>query len=354
MIINKRQSDIIKKIVNKIYSEQLDRKFLTELTPDICRLLDIQYFATVVFNNSRIQENLQISNNPDEFNDVYQSLFEKDFILENMIESNRTVVFRELLDKEVPHSREFIHETQKTRPASDGCYVPIRINNRISGFFGVARAGLNSSRFSKNDVEIFNFAASFLEESFRKTLYPETGSDCIAYLNNYGEVVSCGKKIKQAFCNLFGEKYSENPVKGNSINSRIFSERFNFFKTQISLPGKSEISLEKDEFRYNLRMGIISSPEYRLLLPGEPQYTVSLQEHNEQGLPVLDINMIKQKYSLTNREAEIIEYIYQGLSNRDISQRLKTAESTVKRHVWNIFNKTGAESRTQLIFRLSA
>ena len=50
---------------------------------------------------------------------------------------------------------------------------------------------------------------------------------------------------------------------------------------------------------------------------------------------------------LSEREQEILRLIAQGLSNREISQRLYLAEGTVKNYVTTILQKVGARDRTQ-------
>lgn len=51
--------------------------------------------------------------------------------------------------------------------------------------------------------------------------------------------------------------------------------------------------------------------------------------------------------SLSNREQEVLQWLTSGASNREIGQRLYITESTVKRHVYNIFGKLNVRNRTQ-------
>ena len=51
---------------------------------------------------------------------------------------------------------------------------------------------------------------------------------------------------------------------------------------------------------------------------------------------------------LTKREAEIAILMSKGLSNREISEEFVISEATVKKHVSNIFEKTGIEKREQI------
>ena len=54
---------------------------------------------------------------------------------------------------------------------------------------------------------------------------------------------------------------------------------------------------------------------------------------------------------LSRREIEVLQLIAQGLSNREISDRLFLALSTVKGHNRIIFNKLQAKSRTEAVAR---
>lgn len=52
---------------------------------------------------------------------------------------------------------------------------------------------------------------------------------------------------------------------------------------------------------------------------------------------------------LSERELEVLHLIADGLSNREIAQRLVVSLGTVKKHLNNIFLKLDAHSRTQVI-----
>lgn len=54
-----------------------------------------------------------------------------------------------------------------------------------------------------------------------------------------------------------------------------------------------------------------------------------------------------QDYDLTEREHEILALIAQGLTNKDISEKLSISHYTVKNHVSSIIQKLAVEDRTQ-------
>ncbi|MFD2617067.1 response regulator transcription factor [Terrilactibacillus laevilacticus] len=52
---------------------------------------------------------------------------------------------------------------------------------------------------------------------------------------------------------------------------------------------------------------------------------------------------------LTYREKEIIRWVAQGVSNKEIAEKLQISEYTVKNHLKNIFNKLNLKNRVQLV-----
>ena len=56
----------------------------------------------------------------------------------------------------------------------------------------------------------------------------------------------------------------------------------------------------------------------------------------------------KKTYGLTPREMEVVGCIVEGCSNRDIAKQFTLSEETVKRHLSNIFDKTGVSTRLEL------
>jgi DNA-binding NarL/FixJ family response regulator len=56
----------------------------------------------------------------------------------------------------------------------------------------------------------------------------------------------------------------------------------------------------------------------------------------------------QKTYGLTPRELEVVGCIVEGCSNRDIAKQFSLSEETVKRHLSNIFDKTGVSTRLEL------
>jgi len=58
-----------------------------------------------------------------------------------------------------------------------------------------------------------------------------------------------------------------------------------------------------------------------------------------------------KRSAISAREQEVLELVAEGLSNREIAERLVVAPNTVKAHVRHLGTKLGASSRTQLLAR---
>lgn len=70
-----------------------------------------------------------------------------------------------------------------------------------------------------------------------------------------------------------------------------------------------------------------------------PEMTAA--EDNATGTPV--------PTKLSKRQKQLILMLDQGLSNRDIAEKLDISEHTVKVHFWRLFRRLGVNSRTQAL-----
>jgi DNA-binding NarL/FixJ family response regulator len=74
----------------------------------------------------------------------------------------------------------------------------------------------------------------------------------------------------------------------------------------------------------------------------EGQWLVVLREASEAAMLAAWV----QAFSLTTREAEVLYWVIQGKTNRDIGDILGASPATVKKHLERVFAKLGVETRT--------
>lgn len=87
---------------------------------------------------------------------------------------------------------------------------------------------------------------------------------------------------------------------------------------------------------------------------GETVYSTHLMErvmeryhHMEVQYSRLQSAAAINELELTEREMEILQYIVEGLSNKEIANTLYVSEKTVKNHITNLLRKLEVDDRTQ-------
>ena len=108
---------------------------------------------------------------------------------------------------------------------------------------------------------------------------------------------------------------------------------FNLFRNE-----KSGDFNEKELYVLNLLKNHIANMLHNVMCLDRASITVNKS-----------LNNFAKTYGLTSRESEILSLINKGLSNQEISDKVVISVSTVKKHIYNIYNKTEVSSRGQLI-----
>jgi DNA-binding CsgD family transcriptional regulator len=67
------------------------------------------------------------------------------------------------------------------------------------------------------------------------------------------------------------------------------------------------------------------------------------------GQPFVLNEIKRENLGITRRELDVLELIAQGMSNREIAEKLFVSENTVKTHSSRVFDKLGAKRRTQAV-----
>jgi len=63
---------------------------------------------------------------------------------------------------------------------------------------------------------------------------------------------------------------------------------------------------------------------------------------------LIEMNRVKKKFGLSNREIDVVKCICRGDTNKEIAEGLFISELTVKTHLKTIYAKTGVHNRTSL------
>lgn len=65
--------------------------------------------------------------------------------------------------------------------------------------------------------------------------------------------------------------------------------------------------------------------------------------------PSTNVSLNLKEGLLSNREMDVVRCVVEGLSNREIAQRLTLTEHTVKNYLFRIFDKLGVSSRVEVV-----
>ena len=77
-----------------------------------------------------------------------------------------------------------------------------------------------------------------------------------------------------------------------------------------------------------------------------------LLEFNTGGAHRHNLEEMFRYYKLTNREIEIVLLVREGLTYREISNKLFIAGKTVENHMQNIYEKTSVKNKVALLHKL--
>jgi DNA-binding CsgD family transcriptional regulator len=67
-----------------------------------------------------------------------------------------------------------------------------------------------------------------------------------------------------------------------------------------------------------------------------------------------NLEIARSLFNLSKRQLDVVKFICEGLTNREIAERLGISDLTVKSHIQNLFEKTGVNSRSSLVYKIIA
>lgn len=73
------------------------------------------------------------------------------------------------------------------------------------------------------------------------------------------------------------------------------------------------------------------------------------QEEHKEATKQKQLDLLAERYGLTAREREVMELVYEGYTNPEISQELYISVNTVKKHLQHTYEKLGANSRMEVL-----
>jgi DNA-binding NarL/FixJ family response regulator len=65
--------------------------------------------------------------------------------------------------------------------------------------------------------------------------------------------------------------------------------------------------------------------------------------------PATNLVSAEGRALLSKRESQVVRYLAEGFSNKEIAKELDLSEHTVKNYLFRIFNKLGVSSRLEVV-----
>ncbi|MDC7236005.1 MAG: helix-turn-helix transcriptional regulator [Spirochaetales bacterium] len=268
---------------------------------------------------------------------------DQDYLLSSLVNLQKPIVLRQFPNQKQLESLEFSQVLQKERPISDAVYFPLFANKQIMGYISLAPEGLKNRHFSANEINLFGFLVHHINNYLRSYKSITENKSMKFSITQKGEILDADPELRSELSRLFGEKYALTPGQGLSKNNYQFSDSFKRFLQNPYNFRSSDVLLS---------MGLESRKIFI-----RPRFPDDLRSFFSDDTP-LDAYLIENKhheninenkFNFTPREMEVLNGVKMGLSNAQIADQLHIEVSTVKQHLWNMFNKSGVDNRTQLV-----
>lgn len=98
---------------------------------------------------------------------------------------------------------------------------------------------------------------------------------------------------------------------------------------------------EKEHYRTEIDKYLVGLKDSSLTIPGISNYPVCSEQET--------LVVLQKDFLLTERETEVLQGIWEGLSNQELANKLFISPNTVKYHISNLYVKLDVKSRTQAL-----
>ena len=274
----------------------------------------------------------------------------------SVITTEQVIPFKDLI-----HS-EYYNDFLKHQSIHYEMVIYLRSGSRKMGVVALFRPQ-KAGNFSTEEVAKAELMVPYLTGALEKTIVSEQVT------KSEGIIKSITSDLRNKGIIILDEGLE--PVYQNEeairISSSIGDPDRPWEKPTGGLPKQLHLSCQrlKDSIHLKKPIGLCQQEFSQRISAGEQQVSVRLHLLPSGGksplfLIYLELNkppfllaQSENKFGLTRREVEIVNLLYLGLKNSEISERLFISEHTVENHLKSIYQKLDVYNRTSLIYRLT-
>lgn len=138
------------------------------------------------------------------------------------------------------------------------------------------------------------------------------------------------------------------------MGTRLIKEQFTKIKIIILTTFKDKEYIQ-DALKYGAFGYLLKDSSHQVIYEGiKTAYMGNMVVHPDVANEILSNNNNSlnnkeiKKYDFSDKELQIIKYIAEGLTNKEISEKLYLSEGTIKNNITNILSKVKLRDRTQI------
>lgn len=312
--------------------------------------LDFQNGTVCGLDSSRLAEYQQYYQNHDPFREV--------------VYSNLTCATDKMFPRQWENSL-YYNDLLRPWQVSHELIICIRSRNRLYGKIGIFRQ-VGSPCFNDRDQAIALFIAKHLECVIKNINLAKVYKDEINIYKEIDEfplrgIIVLDFDFKLVYCNEIAEKICWTiGEKEGAINNNLRQQN-------VSIP--CEVIQDCQDLKFHFQLGQVVVPYFRvsdIYVNQDRRYksrsfldTWTSNGRKTPSFVILfedraEVRQIRErtamfKYKLSMRELEICNLVREGLTNKEVSGELFISLCTVETHLRNIFKKTKANNRAELV-----
>ena len=331
---------------NKIldFSEQINANIKDYRESVLALLLEMYNFKHATFlicdQNSHLVDPIGINMSDTLLRNYNQYYHKTDFFADSKNLRHKIITISDLMSYREYERTEYYNDFLKKEDLYYQIAMPLKVNNKLLGGIGIFREK-RYGNFTGKEVSVLNFIS--------KTI----GSG----LNNSQKnlnIVSENELLKSTITNMpIGFLSLDKNLNIKNYNNTTLEICEDIFKCNNTEVVKSFIELLNPNISNPLnetKYSMLNVQGYTVCIkpvfyPNNTYYNVYIYQDCK---PEDKLKQLKHVYKITKREQQVLELVYQGLSNKQIANSLIISQHTVKTHIENIYKKLNINSRSQI------